>query len=465
PQLLARTLSDDPELNPETTSFLNLLAAWCIGLLVAIEGTLSVPSLLGYVESLGGDKHLYGLSAGCFAMARLLFMGLYGCWVDRRSYKEVFTVSLGASVVASLLYAAAPTLGLWALLASRAALGATAAQTVATQAFVVQNTSLADRTHYMGIFVLLSNTLTLAGPALNLFIVWLPHFELHLGPMVLVFNNFTWVGYFLMLLQLISLLFVVAAFNEPARRPSPRPPSLGRVGDCLTLWGLFPYMRLFVDPWIRHTGAWFIFVLNFRNAFTLMAVNFAVPVITSRDYGWTQLHNSYIFVALSLESIISTAILQRASRRVNDRNLMSIWAAISHSGLFAYSVCSGFGTSSLSVAALISLLVWYDFGTSMPPTQSLYSKLIGKGNAGLYFSVLLSNGSLANAVSGQLVGSAYGSLGPPALWGLVQVIWILSWIVQVFMWRRLHPEYIREMHMKLNRESHPATGSMSLQAM
>ena len=121
-------------------------------------------------------------------------------------------------MVASLLYAAAPTLGLWALLASRAALGATAAQTVATQAhpdwhvslrslgglwdrngmwvvvaawagrvhrFVVQNTSLADRTHYMGIFVLLSNTLTLAGPALNLFIVWLPHFELHLGPMVL----------------------------------------------------------------------------------------------------------------------------------------------------------------------------------------------------------------------------------------------------------------------------------------
>ena len=144
-------------------------------------------------------------------------------------------------------------------------------------------------------------------------------------------------------------------------------------------------MRLFVDPWIRHTGAWFIFVLNFRNAFTLMAVNFAVPVITSRDYGWTQLHNSYIFVALSLESIISTAILQRASRRVNDRNLMSIWAAISHSGLFAYSVCSGFGTSSLSVAALISLLVWYDFGTSMPPTQSLYSKLIGKAR-GLEYS-------------------------------------------------------------------------------
>ena len=74
-----RSISGDPELNPETTSMMNLLCAWCIGLLVAIEGaqgnahgaqlctaaraetgTLSVPSLLGYVESLGGDKHTYG---------------------------------------------------------------------------------------------------------------------------------------------------------------------------------------------------------------------------------------------------------------------------------------------------------------------------------------------------------------------------------------------------------------------
>ena len=156
------------------------------------------------------------------------------------------------------------------------------------------------------------------------------------------------------------------------------------MGQCLTLGGLFPYMRLWVDPWLRQTGAWFIFVLNFRNAFTLMAINFAVPVITSRDYGWTQLHNSYIFVALSVESIVSTAILQRLSRRVSDRNLMSIWAFISHTGLLAYALISGFGISALPVPTLISTLVWYDFGTSMPPTQSLYSKLIGKVGLGLF---------------------------------------------------------------------------------
>ena len=211
-----------------------------------------------------------------------------------------------------------------------------------------------------------------------------------------------------MLLQLLALLFVQRAFQEPLRRPPAPPPHLGpatwprhnpralaigclsrllhayaeaEVGECLTLGGLLPYMRLFVDPWLHKTGAWFVFILNFRNAFTMNAINFAVPVITSRDYGWTQLHNSYVFVALSLESIISTAILQRASKRFNDRNLMSTWALISHTGLLAYAGLSSFGVSSLPVATFISSLVWYDFGSSMPPTQSLYSKLIGKARA------------------------------------------------------------------------------------
>ena len=297
-------------------------------------------------------------------------------------------------------------------------------------------------------------------------------------------------------------------------------------------------MRLFVDPWIRQTGAWFIFVLNFRNAFTLMAVNFAVPVITSRDYGWEQLQNSYIFVALSVESIISTYILQRVSRRVNDRNLMSIWATIAHTGLLAYAVVSSFGTASLPVPVLISTLVWYDFGTSMPPTQSLYSKLIGKACAfesyalhrrgsgilascpllslpGQRWLVLLRSagqwcpgqrnfrrGSCSTvaqstctallgtgaALAGQLVGFAYGSLGPPALWGLVQLIWVISWIILFFMWRRLHPAawsywahmmlgrllewasraclpeaYVREMHAKLYHEFEPSSTTVSLQ--
>ena len=51
-----------------------------------------------------------------------------------------------------------------------------------------------------------------------------------------------------------------------------------------------------------------------------------------------------------------------------------------------------------------------------PPVLSLYSKLIGAGNAGLYFAVLQSNGALARAAFGQLVGFAFGRFGPVSLW-------------------------------------------------
>ena len=40
------------------------------------------------------------------------------------------------------------------------------------------------------------------------------------------------------------------------------------------------------------------------------------------------------------------------------------------------------------------------------PSQGLYSKLIGKGNAGLYFAVLQSNGAISRVLAGQLVGLA-----------------------------------------------------------
>ena len=185
------------------------------------------------------------LCAGCFSMARFLCMGLYGYWADRRSYKEVFMASLGpgaqirevlatedcrrncvkaeAVVSSDRLQSTcfqAATKGLCpcepavccsckpghvgaAGCQSRAGCNSSAVgcdpsaprqRTRLEHAvnrgrlavrFIARNTSLDDRTHYMGVYVLVSNTLTLAGPALNLFIVWLPRFEINLGPLKL----------------------------------------------------------------------------------------------------------------------------------------------------------------------------------------------------------------------------------------------------------------------------------------
>merc|ERR1712217_428224 len=115
------------------------------------------------------------------------------------------------------------------------------------------------------------------------------------------------------------------------------------------------------------------------------------------------------------------------------------------------------------MGVFVLLLVWYDFGTAAPQTQSLYSKLIGKGNAGLYFAVLQSNGAVGHIVSGQLVGLAYGSFGAPCLWGSVHFVWALSWMVLAARWKSLHPDCIQEMHERLGDPNALAIAGSSLQ--
>ena len=87
------------------------------------------------------------------------------------------------------IYASGPALGLWAVVAGRCILGAMSACSVATQSYVSTNTSVEDRTRYMSINTLVSNTLTAAGPLFNLLIVNLPRSQLALAGQTVVFNR------------------------------------------------------------------------------------------------------------------------------------------------------------------------------------------------------------------------------------------------------------------------------------
>ena len=175
----------------------NLFCVWSISFLSAIDGTVAVPSLWRYIESLGGSEEYYGLCVSAFAVARVAFMGVFGLWVDRRPFREVFAVSLAVGVLASAVYARADV-GLPLVLAGRFILGATSAVSVAARAFVSSQTTAADRTKYMSINTAIANSLSICGPAFNLAIVALPRARVALGgATALVFDHFTYVGHFL----------------------------------------------------------------------------------------------------------------------------------------------------------------------------------------------------------------------------------------------------------------------------
>ena len=110
------------------------------------------------------------------------------------------------------------------------------------------------------------------------------------------------------------------------------------------------------------------------------------------------------------------------------------------------------GTQKLPVGWFVALLVWFTFGNSGPMTQGIYSKLIGRGNAGLYFSVLQSNGAISRVLSGQLVGIAYGGLGAAWVWCSVHALWCLQWAAFCSLWSQITPEAINAMHERLAAE-------------
>ena len=132
---------------------------------------------------------------------------------------------------------------------------------VATQAFVANHTSLADRTRYMSINTAINNSLSCCGPVFNVLIYALPQRTESLEFVgvrnrVYVFNHFTYVGYFVCVAQFLILVAVAVAFTEPPRAPRkvelawerdapPRPSApLGPLGDAMTLWGLVPSAQL-----------------------------------------------------------------------------------------------------------------------------------------------------------------------------------------------------------------------------
>ena len=324
--------------------------------------TISIPSLWQYLTSLGGSYFHYGLCISGFAFFRLSAMGLFGMWVDRRPYKEIYGVSLLISIFAALLYASGPAWpvgrGLWAVVIGRCVLGAMSAESVATQAFVSTNTRVADRTRYMAINTLTSKLLTIAGPVFNLVIVALPHLDLTLPLNLgrLHFDNFTWVGYFLVCGQLLILAAILCVFEEPQRRPRKQPPPLEpcgsrQLGSCVTLGGLFPWARVWVDPWLRKTNSWVMLFLNFRNNYTMFAVTYAIPLIADRDYGYGQLKISYIFVVITATAIIATAVLGVVSAYVSDRNLLCGCQAFSWGGLLLYQLLASHDSYAHSLAS------------------------------------------------------------------------------------------------------------------
>lgn len=290
----------------------------------AVEGTIVIPSLWLYVDSLGGSVSFYGSLIAAFWLARVPSLLLFGVWVDRAPFCQVLSAGLLLGVLGAVLYATAPlavgAFGHWGLawlLVSRVCIGAGSGMSAASQAFFATETPVELRTQYMGYNLTFQRLVTPSGPALNLAFVFLPQIGLSHGLTPVkspLLSKYTYVGYFLCFLNLALLLYLRCRFVEPPR------PGIGVIPGVVKP---VPSVRWLLRH-ISRTKAWVSYVLSTQNNFSNQAVTWATPLISAHNFGWGQLENSLFTAGGALFAVVGALCTSRLSRHgFKDRDLIT----------------------------------------------------------------------------------------------------------------------------------------------
>ena len=295
----------------------------------------------------------------------------------------------------------------------------------------------------MSINTAIVNSLSVCGPVFNLLIYALPHHTRSLAAWglpgyALVFDHYTYVGYFVRVAQLRdraphrrALRGAAARAPRERARAAPTASTTSRTSNAPRPPRRSRRRRRSAAPAPRSRSAG---CCRGRASSSTRgcarrargrsssstpqqllgyAYTYCLPLITARDYGFGQLENSYVFGVIAGVRIGVTLLVSRLAKRYSDRGLMLSLVSCSLALTLAYCACSRLSTERVALAALVALFVGLFCSDSGPPTQGLYSKLIGRGHAGLYFAVLQSNGATRARSPASSSASRTGGSGPP----------------------------------------------------
>jgi MFS family permease len=190
-----------------------------VGLIDAISYMAVAPSLIFYVNNLGGTKEQYGIIMSAFSFASFCFKPVYGRWVDAsgNKYKIPFAVSFAAAMVGNLVYFAAILMphGVYGLLVGRLLAGMGAANNALGYSYIA-TVLPPDKQTTINVFLSMTRILGMTlGPFVNLFLGEIDT-VIHIGnSFTIPLDPYNSVGLFVALGQLLVLIIALLFFNEP----------------------------------------------------------------------------------------------------------------------------------------------------------------------------------------------------------------------------------------------------------
>jgi len=200
-------------------------AGFSIICLVILVGDMArgvmFPTMWPLVESLGGSTVTLGYCVAAFSFGRILVNPMFGSRSISHGYPQTLTISMSIQLCGTLLYTQVPNVGsTMFLILTQTVLGIGSGTGGITRAFVADVTAIRQRTRYMA-FV---TSVQYAGFAMTPFVgaFFLEVLEDHdYQAGLLRFNKFTAPAYFMLIIDVITLFFVVFKLEDVPRRPKP----------------------------------------------------------------------------------------------------------------------------------------------------------------------------------------------------------------------------------------------------
>jgi len=342
---------------------------------------LVIPLLPFFATHLGASGFEVGVVMTAYSAMQFLFAPLWGRLSDRIGRRPVLLVSIGASVVAMLLFAASTHLAIFAL--ARAFAGMAAANIGTAQAYIADITPPAERARGMGMIGAAIGLGFVLGPAVGGLLAGLGLAAPAIGAAILAAINF------------VLAFFLLPESLPPEARA--RAVSL-RISRLAALREALGHPIL---PWL--------FLLYFLATFGFSQMETTFALFTERRFGYGVRENGWIFAFIGVVLVlVQGGLVRPLVRALGEARLLVVSTVLLTTGLVAIGNASSLA-GLLAAAALLAI----GSGLHNPALSSLVSRQASIHDQGQVLGLGQSVASLARSL-GPLAGGAAFELGGAA---------------------------------------------------
>jgi len=273
------------------------------------------PSLIFYIESVGGTKDDYGLTTSAFFVGMALMTTFFGRWVDSNGnkYQAPFAFTFILGIVGSIIYFLASVMpeGTWAvygILAGRFIQGMGVAGKTLLQSWIATAIPLDQQTKVITIFAMAQSLGQFVGPPLNMLVAEINTSVAITSSFSIPINPYNSIGLLVALNEvLIWAMFALFLKDPPSRKEEP---SSASNAEPATQAGLKDILKA-----LTHFDIAFPLVQNFviMSNFTLFIVGLA-PVADTM-LGWTPVQISTLSVVEAVVTVVGMAAMLCLSMR------------------------------------------------------------------------------------------------------------------------------------------------------